>query len=59
MNSADIIIIAVLAVIIIRGVIVSIKRRKKGGCGCGCSGDCDSCSKKLIEENIHESNCKN
>ena len=59
MNTADYIIIAVLAVIIIRAVMVSVKNRKKGGCGCGCSGECENCSQKRIEDNIHETNCKN
>ncbi len=42
MNAVDIIILAVVGVALIAAVVLSVKRRKKkGGCGCGCcSSDC-------------------
>ena len=40
MNTYDILLIIILAVIIITALVFTIRRKKQGGCGCGCAG-CD------------------
>lgn len=44
MNAVDIIIISVIGISFIVALRATIKRRKNGGCGCSCSGDCSKCS---------------
>ncbi len=46
MGIGDIIIIAVLALVLLFAVRSVIKRRKSGGCGCGCEGCTMKCEKK-------------
>lgn len=40
---ADIIIGAAVLAIVVTALVVTIKKRKKGGCGCGCEGCSKSC----------------
>ena len=44
MNTADIIIILILAVVVALAVRRYIKQLKSGGCGCGCEGCNMPCS---------------
>lgn len=46
MRWIDIVLIALLAVVVIRAVIVAVRMKKSGGCGCGCEGCTGSCQKK-------------
>lgn len=43
MNTVDIIIICIIAVLVILAVSYMVKRKKSGKC-VGCSGDCSKCS---------------
>lgn len=47
MSPADIVILLLVAAALVGAVVHSIRARKKrgGGCGCGCSG-CTGCDKK-------------
>ncbi|MBQ9061249.1 MAG: FeoB-associated Cys-rich membrane protein [Eubacterium sp.] len=40
MNIYDILLIVILAAIIISALVFTIRRKKQGGCSCGCAG-CD------------------
>ena len=43
MQLSDYLILAGIALLLVAAVRASVKRRKKGGCGCGCGG-CSACS---------------
>ena len=49
MNVYDVIIVAVVAVILIGAVVLAVRRKKRGGCSCGCS-DCGLCDKNKYEK---------
>ena len=45
MRWVDIVLLALLAAAVIRAVIVTVRTKKNGGCGCGCEGCAGSCRK--------------
>ena len=49
MNVFDMIIVAVIALILIGAVVLTVRRKKRGGCSCGCS-DCTLCDKYKNEK---------
>ncbi|MBO7364229.1 MAG: FeoB-associated Cys-rich membrane protein [Lachnospiraceae bacterium] len=38
MNPADILLIILIAAVLVWAVVSIVRRRKKGGCSCGCEG---------------------
>ena len=46
MGAGDIIIIIFLAAVLAAGLRTAVKRRKQGGCGCGCEGCTVKCHEK-------------
>ncbi|MBR3560001.1 MAG: FeoB-associated Cys-rich membrane protein [Oscillospiraceae bacterium] len=45
MNAADIVLLLLIAASVIWAVRRSVKRARRGGCGCGCDG-CTGCETK-------------
>ena len=45
MNIWDILIVLALVALLTSAVRGAVRRKKRGGCGCGCSG-CDACGHK-------------
>ena len=50
MATGDIIIIVMLSAVFAAAIRSAIKRRKKGGCGCGCEGCTHKCGKDRTEQ---------
>ena len=45
MNFVDLVLIVLLAALVGTAIFLSVRRKKKGGCGCGCEG-CTGCDRK-------------
>lgn len=50
MKIIDIVLILAIAVGLFFAIRKTVKTRKSGGCGCGCSGDCSSCNMNSKKE---------